>query len=1057
MPKATSASAIADGSLSVGWAGWTSSRMTSVIRAAHQRRTRVVLTVQAFAWSAGQAETQSALLGSAAARQKLARQVAAAVRDRGADGVNLDFEPLVSGRADEFVALVRSIRSELNRIHKGYQLTFDTTGYIGNYPIEAATAPGGADAIFIMGYDYRTASAGSAGSIAPLGGPAYDLVDTILAFTDRVPPGKLILGIPYYGRAWSTVSGKPRARTQTGAKYGWSTSVTYANAVALAKQHRRQYDRRDASAWIAYKRRNCTKAHGCVTSWREVYYDDAQSLRAKYDTINRYGLRGAGIWALGYDDTRPELYKVIVAKFLHDTTPPETGIDVLAVRQPDEGFVVGWSALDMNPIRNYDVQVSTDGGPWRAWLSKTRATDAVWLGRSGHAYAFRARATDAKGNRGRWDVTNLPSSRPTLHKGGFATVKTASLSVRSRPDTAGSVVSQLHRGDIVAITGGPVAADGYTWFKISGPLETWAPAEPVRGDVWVAGRQGTTTFLGPRTAPNTTIVAAGLARLTFGAGGPASIGASQAATAARAFSPNGDGSEDRLTLRWTNGLAFDSLMLRVFRSNGSLVGTRAVTATGSGARAWAWDGSVGGHRLADGRYAVQLVGRAGGRTYTAPSVRPLLPAQVTAYAITIDTVRPKLTGAAIGGRLISPPRDGRHDAVRLAGSSTGATRWRVTAALVSGGMPGAPIRTLGGTGGRPRTSWDGRTDTGRPAADGRYRLTLAVLDPAGNFAARSWDVTVDGTPPTLATSAEPVVDLAERRRHRRCRGDPLGRGGAGDGVAPDRARHPARAHPRGSRRRHGRHGPLGRPRAGGAEAGRWRLPAPDLGPGRGREPAQPARPDPGRPDRRLAALGAERVLPAGPRHACPNGPRDVQARPRGDDLARGRQRQGGCRPVRMVRPPPDGRTGRLDLGWPDGERVDGRSGHVPHRPDRAERRRLDHAPAADRRRCVRDRHLVDAAEAGPPPGRHDPIDRGAVEPTRGDARPDRPPAGPPVRHAGRPRPVHGPVHGGSDRQRTGLDQGQRHGSRRPTERVGPLADGPLSVAEGPASPVHCSG
>ena len=36
-----------------------------------------------------------------------------------------------------------------------------------------------------------------------------------------------------------------------------------------------------------------------------------------------------------------------------------------------------------------------------AWLSKTRATDAVWLGRSGHAYAFRARATDAKGNRGR--------------------------------------------------------------------------------------------------------------------------------------------------------------------------------------------------------------------------------------------------------------------------------------------------------------------------------------------------------------------------------------------------------------------------------------------------------------------------------------------------------------------------------------------------------------------------------------------------------------------------------------------------------------------------------
>ena len=68
----------------------------------HRRRpiehgTRVVLTVQSFAWTTGQARAQSALLGSAAARLKLARQIAAAVRDRGADGVNLDFEPLASG------------------------------------------------------------------------------------------------------------------------------------------------------------------------------------------------------------------------------------------------------------------------------------------------------------------------------------------------------------------------------------------------------------------------------------------------------------------------------------------------------------------------------------------------------------------------------------------------------------------------------------------------------------------------------------------------------------------------------------------------------------------------------------------------------------------------------------------------------------------------------------------------------------------------------------------------------------------------------------------------
>ncbi len=746
-----------DGSISTGWSGWTSARLGSVIKAAHKHGTRVVLTVQSFAWTTNQATNQSALLGSPTARLKLARQIAAAVRDRGADGVNLDFEPLVSGRSDEFTALVRTIRAELDTIARGYQLTFDTTGWIGNYPIEDATEPGGADAIFVMGYDYRNASSGSAGSIAPLAGPTYDLLDTVQAFTDRVPASRLILGIPYYGRAWSTTSGQPRAATRTGAKYGWSASVTYANAVALAKAHGRRYDSRESSAWIAYRRRNCTAAYGCVTTWREVYYDDAQSLRAKYDLINRYGLRGAGIWALGYDGARPELYGAIVAKFLHDTTPPATGIDVLAARQGDEGFLVRWSALDMNPIRSYDLQVSVDGGPWKAWLSKTRATDAIWSGHDGHGYAFRARATDAKGNRGRWNVGSLPSPRPSLRTGGFAVVKAATLTMRSRPDTSGAPVATLRAGAILALTGGPIQADGFSWYQVAGPLSSWGATEPVRTGSWVAARGGSTVYLVARTPPNTTIVAAGIGHFSFGSGGPTSIGWSAGALAARTFSPNGDRSKDGLTLRWTNGLPFDSMTLKVLRANGTIVGVRSVPATRAGAQAWSWDGTVGGHRLVDGRYVLQLIGMAGSRTYTAPSIRPMTPAQVAGYAVTLDTVRPRLTSAVIAGSLISPLRDGRHDAVAMAARSTGASSWRLTAARLTGPSVAAPIRTVGGPGGSPHISWNGRTDAGTPVLDGRYRLTLAVFDSAGNYAARSWDVTVDGTAPAIALSTTPAT------------------------------------------------------------------------------------------------------------------------------------------------------------------------------------------------------------------------------------------------------------------------------------------------------------
>ena len=59
-----------------------------------------------------------------------------------------------------------------------------------------------------------------------------------------------------------------------------------------------------------------------MTPWREIYYDDATALGQKYDLVNRTNLRGAGIWALGYDGTRTELYQVLKDKFITDTVPP---------------------------------------------------------------------------------------------------------------------------------------------------------------------------------------------------------------------------------------------------------------------------------------------------------------------------------------------------------------------------------------------------------------------------------------------------------------------------------------------------------------------------------------------------------------------------------------------------------------------------------------------------------------------------------------------------------------------------------------------------------------
>jgi spore germination protein YaaH/flagellar hook assembly protein FlgD len=312
-----------DGSTTVGWSGWTSSNLTSVINAAHANGARVVLTVQSFAWTSSELGRQKALLGSADARDNLARQVAAAVRDRGADGVNLDFEPIAATYGEEFTALVQAIRAQLDAVAPGYQLTFDTMGWVGNYPIETATGPGAADAVVVMGYDYKTASSTIAGSVSPIGGPTYDLADTLAAYVARIPASRVILGVPYYGRAWSTSSAALNATTVPAAKYGASVAVLYETALDFAAQYGRQYDPVEGAAWTTYPKQNCTATYGCVTATRELYYDDAQTLAAKYDLVNSYGIRGVGIWALGYDGSRPELYQVIKDKFITDTIPPE--------------------------------------------------------------------------------------------------------------------------------------------------------------------------------------------------------------------------------------------------------------------------------------------------------------------------------------------------------------------------------------------------------------------------------------------------------------------------------------------------------------------------------------------------------------------------------------------------------------------------------------------------------------------------------------------------------------------------------------------------------------
>lgn len=746
----------ADGSTTVGWSGWTSAKLSSIIATAHRNHTRVVLTVQSFAWNTSGAARQRQLLGSPSHRLTLARQIAAAVRDRGADGVNLDFEPLASTYDAEFTALVRTIRAELNKVHRGYQITFDTTGSIGNYPIAAATAPGGADAIFVMGYDYRTGGSSPVGSVAPLHKNGYDIADTIAAYTARVSPSKIILGVPYYGRAWSTSSSRLHGTNMSSTKTGASTAVVYDQAADYLAQYGHRYDTGEQVAWTAYKRENCTGTYGCVTSWRQLYVDDARSIAAKYDLVNAYRLRGAGIWALGYDGARPELWAAIQRKFVSDTTAPRAGIRTLPGRVLNPGFKVTWTGTDDVGVAGYDVQVSIDGGAWRGWIVGTKATSATWYGHDRHGYAFRVRARDPRGNVSAWNVTSTSSGGGALVTGGFGLVRVDGLSKRSAPDTSAPKLGTFASGEILAIVGGPRSADGYTWFQVRGPLSEWGPVRVLSSAVWVAAVGSGRANLTPVKAPNATRVAAAISDLGVGGAGAASIGTSAAAVAHRSFSPNGDGSGDRIAVDWTNDRTLDRLAARVFRADGVLVGSIPLAATSKGHHRWIWNGAVAGRRLPDGRYLATLVGSAGGTTFFNPTASFIKPA-FDAYRLTVDTIGPKLTSASISSTLLSPNGDGIRESLVARIAATGADRWSFTVAPLAGQKVGAVVASRSGTGASGAVKWTGRTNTGAVVPDGVYRVMLAASDIAGNQVRRSWNVRVDRTPARITPLATPAL------------------------------------------------------------------------------------------------------------------------------------------------------------------------------------------------------------------------------------------------------------------------------------------------------------
>jgi spore germination protein YaaH len=294
--------------------GWTSSAMTSVVSQAHQRGVRVVLTVTMMAWN-GNYDAMRTLLNSPSNRANLVSAIATTVKSRNADGVNVDFEPVPTDLKSQFTTFVRELKAGLQSRGAGSYVTVATMAGAASWPtgydLAGLTASGGADALMVMAYDFHYAGSSRAGGVAPYVNPyVFDAKTALEAHLRVVSPSKLIWGVPYYGRAWTTTSSSLNATTCR--SDGTCTAATwaprYTDAVQAAAQHGRQWDSTGQVPWYRYR----SSTYG--NAWVQGYYDDPTSLKQKYGLVKANRLRGAGIWHLLMDGSRRDLWDTIATQ-----------------------------------------------------------------------------------------------------------------------------------------------------------------------------------------------------------------------------------------------------------------------------------------------------------------------------------------------------------------------------------------------------------------------------------------------------------------------------------------------------------------------------------------------------------------------------------------------------------------------------------------------------------------------------------------------------------------------------------------------------------------------
>ncbi len=306
-----------EGNLDLGGQGYQtfqSEKATQIFKKAHSHGSRVVLTLTQM-----DNDQINYLLDNSTGQERMINDTVNLVKERGIDGINVDFEYVGDPGQEyrnKFTSLVSRLTQKMHREVPFSKVTVSVYASAVKDPkiYDIASLSDASDGIFMMAYDFAVTGSDNAIPTSPLYGHKegkywYDVSTAVEDFLAHMPAEKLILGVPYYG--YNYLVYEPAVKAETLPYWTWKgqpVAQTYTLAQDEVPTELSGWDDHGKVGWKAYYDYS-------GYTWRMIFLDDTQSLGIKYDFAKSKKLKGVGMWALGFDDGKQELWTLLKEKF----------------------------------------------------------------------------------------------------------------------------------------------------------------------------------------------------------------------------------------------------------------------------------------------------------------------------------------------------------------------------------------------------------------------------------------------------------------------------------------------------------------------------------------------------------------------------------------------------------------------------------------------------------------------------------------------------------------------------------------------------------------------